>query len=147
MHWSVVPFGKYQGKSFPEIIVRDPDWFFWVLPKLYGKLADEAQVLARRARAIKIPRRGGKRLEVEYEFDTDRRFCGCESVDASSAPSRSATRLRCVDLRWPLRRKYDKRSGRIMLREFRKHYFGKHKRVTKEPCEEFFSNDANFIDV
>ncbi len=74
-----VPFGKYQGKSFPEIIVRDPDWFFWVLPNLYGKLADEAQELARRARAIKIPPRGGKRLEVEYEFDRERRFCGFES--------------------------------------------------------------------
>jgi hypothetical protein len=58
MHWSVVPFGKYQGKSFPEIIIRDPDWFFWALPKLYGKLAEEAQELARRARSIKIPRRG-----------------------------------------------------------------------------------------
>jgi broad specificity phosphatase PhoE len=52
MHWSEVPFGKYKGKTFPEIIVRDPDWFFWVLPKLYGKLAEEAQELARRARAI-----------------------------------------------------------------------------------------------
>ena len=36
MRWSTVPFGKYKGKTFPEIIVRDPDWFFWVLPKLYG---------------------------------------------------------------------------------------------------------------
>ena len=42
MPWSAVPFGKYKGKTFPEIIVRDPDWFLWVVPKLYGKLADEA---------------------------------------------------------------------------------------------------------
>jgi hypothetical protein len=45
MHWSVVPFGKYRGKTFPEIIVRDLDWFFWVAPKLYGKLADEGKSL------------------------------------------------------------------------------------------------------
>ena len=56
MRWSAVPFGKYQGKTLPEIIVRDPDWFFWVVPKLYGKLADEAQDLARKARTIKIPK-------------------------------------------------------------------------------------------
>ena len=31
MRWSAVPFGKYKGKTFPEIIVRDPDWFFWIL--------------------------------------------------------------------------------------------------------------------
>jgi len=47
MRWSAVPFGKYQGKTLPEIIVRDLDWFFWVVPKLYGKLADEAEELAR----------------------------------------------------------------------------------------------------
>ena len=58
MHWSVVPFGKYKGKTLPEIIVLDLDWFFWVLPKLYGKLAEEARELARKAHAIKIPRRG-----------------------------------------------------------------------------------------
>jgi hypothetical protein len=147
MHWSIVPFGKYKGKTFPEIIVRDPDWFFWALPKLYGKLAEEAQELARRARAIKPPRRGRRRLEVEYEFDRDRQFNGFEFVDANSAPSRWGTRLGYVDLWWPLREKYDKRAGRIMTRDFRRHYFGLHKRLTKERCEEFFSNDANFIDV
>jgi broad specificity phosphatase PhoE len=57
MDWSVVPFGKYKGKTFPQIIVQDPDWFFWMLPKLYGKIGEEAQELARRARAIKIPKR------------------------------------------------------------------------------------------
>jgi hypothetical protein len=61
MAWSTVPFGKYAGKTLPEIIVRDLDWFFWVVPKLYGRIADEAQDLAQRARAIKIP----KSLEVE----------------------------------------------------------------------------------
>ena len=147
MHWSVVPFGKYQGKSFPEIIVCDPDWFFWALPKLYGKLAEEAQELSRRARAIKIPRRGRRRLEVAYEFDRDRKFCGFEFVDADSPPSRWATRLRYLDLQWSIRKKYDKRAGRMMLRDFRRHYFGKQKRLTKERCEEFFNNDANFIDV
>jgi hypothetical protein len=38
-------------------------------------------------------------------------------------------------------------AGRIMRRDFWNHYFGKHKRLTKDRCEEFFSNDANFIDV
>ena len=68
MRWSAVPFGKYKGKTFPEIIVQDPDWFFWVLPKLYGKLAEEAKELARKARAIKIPksrrRQVGSRISI-----------------------------------------------------------------------------------
>ena len=53
MRWSVVPFGKHKGKTFPEIILQDPDWFFWALPKLYGKLADEAKSLAQKAEQLK----------------------------------------------------------------------------------------------
>jgi hypothetical protein len=52
-----------------------------------------------------------------------------------------------LDLSWPPRRKYDKRAGRIMIRDFRIHYFGERKRLTKERCEEFFSNERNFIDI
>ncbi len=32
-----------------------------------------------------------------------------------------------------------------MIRDFRIHYFGKRKRLTRARCEEFFSNDRNFI--
>jgi uncharacterized protein (DUF3820 family) len=66
MSWSTVPFGKYKGKTLPEIIVIDLDWFFWVLPNLYGRIAEEAQDLARKVRAIKIPGPGRKKLVVEY---------------------------------------------------------------------------------
>ena len=48
-----MPFGRYKGRTLPEIIGRDVDWLFWVVPKLYGRIADEAQDLARRARAVK----------------------------------------------------------------------------------------------
>jgi len=148
MRWSAVPFGKYQGKTLPEIIVRDADWFFWILPKLYGKLADEAEALARRARAIKIPNPQRKRLEVEYRYEDGNRFCGFAFVDANTARySRWSTRLPYLNLSSPLRRKYDKRAGRILIRDFRIHYFGEHKRLTKERCEEFFSNERNFIDI
>jgi hypothetical protein len=149
MSWSTVPFGKYQGKTFPEIIVNDLDWFFWVVPKLYGRIAQEAQDLAQKARAIKVPNQGRKHLEVEYRYEMGNRFCGFGLVEADNARySRWATRLPYLDLSWPLRRKkYDKRAGRVMIRDFRIHYFGEHKRLTKERCEEFFSNDRNFIDT
>ena len=43
-----------------------------------------------------------------------------------------------LDLSWPLRRKYDKRAGCIMIADFRSHYFGRHKRLTKDRCEGVF---------
>ena len=147
-----MPFGRYKGKTLPEIIVRDLDWFFWMLPKLYGKLEAEADDLARKVRAIKIPKRYGKNLEVEYQYEFSngselgRRFCGFAFVKAETWHSRWTTRLPYLDLSLPLRsKKYDKRAGRILIRDFRINYFGKHKRLTKERCERFFTNDKNFL--
>jgi hypothetical protein len=145
MRWSVVPFGKHKGKTFPEIILQDPDWFFWALPKLYGNLADEAKSLAQKAQAIKIPKSNRGEWEVEYQYDCDQRFCGFTFVKADAWRSQWTDRLPYLDLRRALRRKYDKRAGRIMIGDFRSLYFGARKRMTKERCEEFFSNDRNFI--
>jgi hypothetical protein len=116
--------------------------FFW---QLYGKLAGEAQELARRAKAIKVPKSDKGKLEVEYRYELDRRFCGFSFIKADSPRySGWATRLPYLDLSWPLRRKYDKRAGRIMIHDFRINYFGRGKRLTKARCEELFSDDRNF---
>lgn len=146
MSWSTMPFGKYKGKTLPEIVLIDLDWFYWVLPRLYGKIAEEAQDLARKAQAIKIPGPNWKKLEVECRYERDDRFRGFAFVKASSAQySRWSTRLPHLDLSRCLRRQYDKRGGRILLHDFRRHYFGENKRLTKERCEKFFSDRRNFI--
>ena len=84
MRWTRVPFGRHKGKTLPEIIVRDLDWFFWALPNLYGRLAYEAQELARKVRAIKVPKSDKGKLEVEYQYESDERFCGFSFVRADS---------------------------------------------------------------
>ena len=140
MFWTVMPFGKYEGKTLPEIIMRDPDWFLWVLPKLNGKLAKEAGEVARKARAIKIPKGKGKRLLVEYRYELDtesilgRRFCGFELVEDSAYYCKKWTmRSSHLDLTLPVReKKYNKRGGRIMIEDFRRHFFGENKRLTKK---------------
>lgn len=141
-----MPFGKYKGKTLPEIILIDLDRFFWALPKLYGKIAEEAQDLAWKARAIKIPSPDRRKLEVEYRYERGDRFRGFSFVSAGSAQySRWSTRLPYLDLSRCLRRKYDKRGGSILLRDFRTHYFGENKRLTKKRCEKFFGARRNFI--
>ena len=147
-----MPFGKYAGKTLPEIIVLDLDWFFWMLPNLYGRIGREARDLARKLRAIKIPKRHRRKFEVEYRYEFDsgsvlgRRFCGFAFVKAETWQSRWTTRLPHLDLSWPLRgKKYNKRAARILIQDFRIHYFGNHKRLTKARCEEFFSNDKDFL--
>jgi hypothetical protein len=98
MRWTIVPFGKKEGKTLPEIIVPDLDWFFWALPKLYGKLADEAQTLARKARAIKVQKSDKGKLEIEYRYEFGGRFCGFSFVEADNPIyNRWATRLPYLD--------------------------------------------------
>jgi len=67
--------------------VRDLDWLFWALPKLYGRLAYEAQELVRKVRAIKVPKSDKGKLEVEYRYEMGRRFCGFSFVKAGSPPT------------------------------------------------------------
>jgi hypothetical protein len=31
MAWSTLNFGKHAGKTLPQIVFADPDWFFWAI--------------------------------------------------------------------------------------------------------------------
>jgi hypothetical protein len=56
MTWTTLSFGGHEGKTLSQIILDDPNWFFWILPELYGPLKLEADDPARKASRIKIPR-------------------------------------------------------------------------------------------
>jgi hypothetical protein len=61
MFWTVMPFGNYEGKTLPEIIMRDPDWFLWMLPKLNGKLAKKRERLLEGREQSKSQKGKGRR--------------------------------------------------------------------------------------
>ena len=150
MRWATLTFGKHAGKTFPEIILSDADWFFWALNKglFKGRLADEATELVKKARAIKIPKPNPKRWQVEYSYDDTGGFCGFRFVKADTPEhcgSRSIRRLPYLDLSCVRRKAYDKRGCRNLLRDFRYYYFGNNKRLTKRRCQQFFSNKKNFL--
>ena len=151
MRWATLTFGKHAGKTLPEIILSDADWFFWALNKgvFEGRLNDQAAKLVERARAIKIPKRNPKRWQVEYSYDDTGGFCGFQFVKVDMPwpyGSRSIRRLPYLDLSYVRRGKeYDKRGCRNLLRDFRHHFFGDNTRLTKRRCKEFFSNKKNFL--
>src|ERR1700755_221231 len=151
MRWTTLIFSKHAGKTLPEIILSDADWFFWALDTglFKGRLADEAAKVEQRARAIKIPKLNPKRWQVEYSYEDTGGFCGFRFVKADMpwpCGSRSVRRLPYLDLLCVRRGKeYDKRGCRNLLRDFRHHYFGDNTRLTKRRCEQFFSNKKNFL--
>ena len=71
MPWSAVRFGKHAGKTLPQILFADPDWFFWAVEEAVfkgkGPLEREAADIARKARSIRIPNSTDTNpLEAEY---------------------------------------------------------------------------------
>jgi hypothetical protein len=57
--WSKLEFGKHDGKTLPQVVLSDPDWFFWaidngVLDHTPPALRAEAKDVLRKATRIKI---------------------------------------------------------------------------------------------
>ncbi len=57
-------FGEHKGKSLPQVIFSDPDWFFWAYETriFKGAQEDEAREIYRKATSIKIPQKGPESL-------------------------------------------------------------------------------------
>jgi len=158
MSWSEMPFGKYVGKTLPQILLRDLDYFSWLQPKLYGPLASEARDLRRKATSIRIPDRKGNRRLVQFNFEEGgppakscaigQRFIGFVLViaDSINVDAKWSTRRSYLDLLLTCRsNSYDKRAGRLMIRDFRRYFFGANSRMTKDSCEAFFNDESNFV--
>ena len=147
MKWTPLTFGKHAGKTLPQIIFKDADWFFWAIRiDVFKKgVAFQADDLYRKAQAIKIPKRRPSRWLVEYSYEDNGRFLGLRLVKAKEAGFQSPRnyRLPHLDLTYIRRRRtYDKQGCRNLLRDFRAYYFGKNKRVTKRRVEAFFNDDT-----
>jgi hypothetical protein len=152
MHWTVMNFCRYRGLTLPEVVFRDPDWFFWAYETgvFRGPLAGEAAVIAERARKIRIPQRDDEPLVAEYAVSRrGRGFVGLTLVPASRGPYEGGTqtcRKRVIDLgfAWSLS-DYDKCGGRLIVRQVKCYLFGNESyRMTRARAAAFFENDRNF---
>jgi hypothetical protein len=156
MSWTELNFGKHAGKSLPQVLFADPDWFFWAVDNnVFAKrpaISREAEILNTRARNIKIPAAEAGTMTVEYvvhrptgkfsHFDLVPRERE-EPHDGSSPTFRSNV----IDMSVPRQiAQYDKLGCRSLISSLKFHVFGsKSARITKERAEAFFSNKANFV--
>jgi|SRR5579862_3855006 len=150
--WSSINFGKFYGlgKTLPEIVLSDPDWFFHMHEQagFMGKLAREAEQIAGRARQIRIPGKSPKDFKLQYYRSPDTgKFWYIEIVrpDEPCPIEQPFDRRDFLDLSYPRLRRYDKRGGKRIIRELKILVFGnEHMRLTKAVCERFFNNPRNF---
>jgi len=158
MAWSVVRFGKHTGKTLPQIVFADPDWFFWahegdVLKKRQSAaLAAEAEAIRKKAHAIRIPGKGpGQPLRhAEYIFDRlSGKFSQLRIVPASRSRHVAASktvRLPVIDLGIVrANRPYDKLGNALLMADVKQILFcNRHWRMTRQRCEQFFDDPNHF---
>jgi hypothetical protein len=160
MQWTMLDFGKHEGKTLPQIVFVDPSWFFSAYQDdsfdehiQYRREADE---IYRRARAIKIPQEGTEKLLAEYSIYPGFRggLCRASVVPESRPRHRGSTptfRRPVFDLSLPWQYRRHGTSGdgvgdKLVLRGVKFGLFGSGSyRLTKDRCAKFFNDDSNFV--
>lgn len=151
MSWIEVGFGKHKGKTLPQIVFADPDWFFWALENDAFKsaaLKKQAQEIYRKATRIKIP--DGDKSLVEYVIHPSvGKLADVKVVPADQPEHEGASpthRSKYFDLSIPRRiAPYDKMGGRITVDAVKHYVFDNPKaRLTRQRCEGFFDNPKHF---
>ena len=146
--WSRLHFGKHKGKSLPQILFHDPDWFFWSHEQdnFDGALQVEAKELVVKAKNIKIPKVDGEDTVAVYHTHRGK-FATFELIPESRpTTSETAFRKSVIDLSVPRRiSSYDKLGCKLFLKQL-KHYLFRNSshHMTRKRCEEFFDDDSNF---
>ncbi|MCK5342198.1 MAG: hypothetical protein KAR20_02275 [Candidatus Heimdallarchaeota archaeon] len=153
MSWQIINFGKYSGKTLPQVLLHYPDWFFLAFEEgafdNRGPLADEADDLYNKATNIKIPNNNGE-LVAEYLVRASTgKFLYFEIVPLHSPQHEGGNltfRFPVIDLSAPRKiAKHDKLGCKQLLYSFKRYVFGSPStRLTKNKCEEFFKDNTNF---
>jgi hypothetical protein len=151
--WSKLYFGKHVGKSLPQILFYDPDYFFWGIEKKIFKdrLAVEADKLARMVRHIKIPKPNPANWCVEYFFTPENKFSWFHIIPEDRGPHMGSSitrRTRYIDMSLIRQAcRYDKGGYKRFIKTLKYHLFGNSStRMTAARCEEFFDYTDNFTD-
>jgi hypothetical protein len=150
--WTPLEFGKYKGKTLPQIVLRDPDWFFWAHEVgALSSVQSEADDAHRKARSIKPPRRDGEEQLVEYIIhEATGKSLGFRLVTRRELDANGYDPMcigEVIDLSVPRQLcPYDKLGGRLLVADMKVYVFrNKAVRLTKKECEGFFECESNFV--
>ena len=155
MNWTKLEFGKHRGRTLPQVMFCDADWFFWLhanpLPTNNNVRGSEVEEIYRKSTSIKVPQTGDEKMVAEYIIDPrNHNFRGLDLVPASRPPHQGysqAFRLPVINMAkvWEIAT-YDKRGYHRLIGDLKLYLFGSRRvRMTKQRCEAFFDDDANFV--
>lgn len=156
MKWTKLNFGKHNGKTLPQVVFQDPDWFFWSMDNgVFDRrhsYREQAEEVYTKACNIRIPDGGEGCKEVRislypptgrfYFFDVINKG---EPLHDHEWPTRLLDR---IDLSFPRQIcEYDKEGCRLMIKSLKLWVFGGQNIVfRKSLVESLFSDDDNFVE-
>lgn len=152
--WTELNFGKHKGKTLPQIMFNDPDWFYWAYEqKVFQKKGDlqfEADDIYKKSISIKIPQTGEYKLVAEYAIHPlSNNTVGFELVPESRPSHQGSTKVfrhSIINMKIPRNIEgYDKLGYKIFLNDLKFCLFkNKSFKMTRNRCEDFFNNPDNF---
>jgi hypothetical protein len=86
--WLQLEKGKYPGKTLPQIVLSDPDYFFWALnikDFFSGPLAEQAKEIAAKATRMKIPKPDPENWRIRYQFHYNGTFISFSIIPAENS--------------------------------------------------------------
>ena len=152
MSWTTIPFGKHRGKTLPQLIFNDADYYFFLYEKFYfhGDLEKEADYLYPRARSIKVPSKNGKKMLVQYSFKYNAKSKRVEFATMELIPDGSNIEglnvSSWIDFYVPRSRShFDKTGYENFVMGLKSILFNNPVlRMYHNACEEFFDDEDNF---
>ncbi len=149
--FKVLDWGKMAGRSLPQALWLDPDYFFFLNERhaWSWELRFEASFLAKRARSIRVPVHYGPTAVVEYHMERSGKFAGLKVLTkplVSDGGGTSSYANRVIDLGASHDlANYDKSGAKLLVRDAKEILFGNASfKMTKDRAEAFFSDDRNF---
>jgi hypothetical protein len=147
MAWNTVRIGKHKGSTLPQVVWRDPDYFFWAIEDSMfrsGSLRVQAADIYQRATHIKIPRQD--HVAIYLVDPTSSKFTKLLLEPRSRRGHEEHVSGNVIDLSVPRSlSSYDKTGSRLLIKDVKRILFGSStRRMTKERCEKFFEDDDNF---
>jgi len=156
MEWTTLYFGKYKGKTLPQVLFIDPDWFFWAIDEgIFNDkseaLKTEAGELEWKARNILIPSSDRESYEVEYYIHPQNVFMDFIIIPKDTpthAGPGTTMRSKVIDMRTPIAYKTndnDKLGYKKLVKCLKFVFFkDKNYKMNKALCEDFFNDDSKF---
>jgi hypothetical protein len=154
MIFTPINFGRHKGKTLPQIVFSDLDYFIWAFNEDIFKssaLRKEADYVYQRIRSIKIPKDNHDNYEVEYYIHAPTGKFGRFEIVEQSTPLHKggspAFRSKYIDLTVVKSIKdYDKSGSGIIIDCLKEYCFGtRSHKMTKKRCEDFINDDTNFV--